>query len=299
MEAASLGFTPEAGVSCENVTCDFSDAYCHVMVHPEELKNCLVALRLLPQDPASASHSCAVWGLVRRVHHSHGAGSQPLLEGLRKECCWGPAGQATQLAGSTRTSTTPSSTCSVRKSSETSSYGPCYSFGPRLGQRGRDPKWPSGSGQSSHQIAQAIQSPSGSQPRPQKLQAGCTGTVRRTDVVAAENAPPAGGKRWLDMNLLPKARWTLQRLCEAIAKEERRQLLGGRPSTEAHPRRSTHLPDREASGRSSLTLDLGRPRSQLLQSFRGGPARRQNSSWCSTRPRGTHPAKRCSSFTNR
>ena len=36
-EAASLGFTPEAGVSCVNVTCDFSDAYCHVLVHLEEL----------------------------------------------------------------------------------------------------------------------------------------------------------------------------------------------------------------------------------------------------------------------
>ena len=42
-EAASLGFTSEAGVSCENVTCDFSDACCHVFVHPEELNNCLVA----------------------------------------------------------------------------------------------------------------------------------------------------------------------------------------------------------------------------------------------------------------
>ena len=40
-EAASLGFTPEASVSCENVTCDFSDAYCHVLVHPEELKKLL------------------------------------------------------------------------------------------------------------------------------------------------------------------------------------------------------------------------------------------------------------------
>ena len=42
-EAASLAFTSEAGVSCENVTHDFSGAYCHVLVHPEELKNCLVA----------------------------------------------------------------------------------------------------------------------------------------------------------------------------------------------------------------------------------------------------------------
>ena len=42
-EAASLGFTTNSGVSCENVTCDFSDAHCHLLVHPEELKNCLVA----------------------------------------------------------------------------------------------------------------------------------------------------------------------------------------------------------------------------------------------------------------
>ena len=36
-EAVSLGFTSKTDVSCENVTCDFSDAYCHVLVHPEEL----------------------------------------------------------------------------------------------------------------------------------------------------------------------------------------------------------------------------------------------------------------------
>ena len=77
--------------------------------------------RLLLLDPTRTLHSCAVWGLVRKVHHSHGAG----LEWLHKLCCWAPAGQAMQLAGSTRTSTTHSSICSVRKSSETSSYGPC------------------------------------------------------------------------------------------------------------------------------------------------------------------------------
>ena len=45
-ELFSEAFTPNSGVSCENVTCDFSDAYCHVLVHPEELKNCLVAAPL-------------------------------------------------------------------------------------------------------------------------------------------------------------------------------------------------------------------------------------------------------------
>ena len=72
-------------------------------------------------------------------------------KGCASNAFWAPARQAMQLAGSTRTSTTLSSTCSVRKSSETSSCGPCYSFGPQrvsrsLGQEGGHPKWPSGWG---------------------------------------------------------------------------------------------------------------------------------------------------------
>ena len=56
-EAASLGFTTNSGVPCENVTCDFSDAYCHVLVHPEELKNCLVAA---PPSPSGSDQNVAL-----------------------------------------------------------------------------------------------------------------------------------------------------------------------------------------------------------------------------------------------
>ena len=56
-EAASLGFTSEAGVSCENVTCDFSDAPCHVLVHREELKNCSVAA---PPSPSGSDQNVAL-----------------------------------------------------------------------------------------------------------------------------------------------------------------------------------------------------------------------------------------------
>ena len=87
-EAASLGFTTNAGVSCENVTCDFSDAYCHVWVRPEELKNCFAwsRLRLLLLGPIKMLRSCVVWVLVRKVLHSRGAASRLLLEQLRKQC---------------------------------------------------------------------------------------------------------------------------------------------------------------------------------------------------------------------
>ena len=56
-EAASLGFTTNSGVSCENVTCDFSDASCPVLVHPEELKNCLVAA---PPSPSGSEQNVAL-----------------------------------------------------------------------------------------------------------------------------------------------------------------------------------------------------------------------------------------------
>ena len=51
-EAASLGFTTNAGVSCENVTCDFSDACCHVLVH-----HCLVAA---PPSPYGSDQNIAL-----------------------------------------------------------------------------------------------------------------------------------------------------------------------------------------------------------------------------------------------
>ena len=73
--------------------------------------------------------------------------------------------------------------------------------------------------------------------------AGGKGTVRHTDL-SVGRAPSAGWKRWLDHESLSQgARWTIQ------------SLWGERQSTEAHPRRSTHLLGRKASGRSGLTLD--------------------------------------------
>ena len=138
------------------------------------------------------------WG-VGSKGAPHGAGSQPLLEGLRKQCCWAPAGQATQLAGSTRTSTTPSSTCSVRKSSETSRYGPCYSFWTAAGFKAA---WAKGDEIQSGQVDRVIvrtrfYKPYGHRQDPSQdrrsFQAGRTGTVRRTDV-AADEATPCGGK---------------------------------------------------------------------------------------------------------
>ena len=57
LEAVSLGFTSKTDVVCENVTCDFSDAYCHVLVHPDELKNCLVAA---PPSPSGSDQEIAM-----------------------------------------------------------------------------------------------------------------------------------------------------------------------------------------------------------------------------------------------
>ena len=80
-EAASLGFTTNSGVSCENVTCDFSDVHCHVLVHPEELKNCLVAA---PPSPSGFDQNVAL--MCRMGFGSKSAVSRPALGRLRKQC---------------------------------------------------------------------------------------------------------------------------------------------------------------------------------------------------------------------
>ena len=85
-EAASLGFTSEAGVSCEKVTCDSSDAYCHVLVPAEELKNCLVAA---PPSPSGSDQNVALtcrMGFGSKGAPLTGAVSRLLLEGLRQLC---------------------------------------------------------------------------------------------------------------------------------------------------------------------------------------------------------------------
>ena len=169
-EAASLGFTSEAGVSCENVTCDFSGACCLVLVHTRRTQELFGRGSAFPFWIRSKRCARVVWVWVRKVHHSRGAESRLLLEGLRKHCWWAPVGRAMQQAESTNFGRpTPQLACDTNAARQ-SIFEPCYSFGPQqdsksLGPKGRGPEWPNGSDWSSHQIFQAIRSLSESQPK--------------------------------------------------------------------------------------------------------------------------------------
>ena len=72
------------------------------------------------------------------------------------------------------------------------------------------------------------------------------------------------GKGGWNMNLLPKARWTIQICCGAIAEEERRlSSLKNRQSTKTHSWWNTQPHDSAAPGGGFFALDcclLGRPR---------------------------------------
>ena len=83
-ESASLRFTTNSGVSCDNVTCDFSDAYCHVLVHAEELKNCLVAappsVALMCRMGFGSKGAPLTWC---RIEGARGRAAQAMLMGAR------------------------------------------------------------------------------------------------------------------------------------------------------------------------------------------------------------------------
>ena len=98
-EAVSLGFTSKTGVSCENVTCDFSDAYCHVLVHPEELKNCLIAAKPSPSGSDQDIALMCRMGLVQKAPRSLGAESQLAALGRAAQAMLGGARWSGHAAG--------------------------------------------------------------------------------------------------------------------------------------------------------------------------------------------------------
>ena len=178
-EAASLAFTPEAGVSCENVTCGFSDACCHVMVHPEELKNCLVAAGQRIALMCRVGFGSKGATLLSARWSGHAAGrikDQHVHRRPPPQLAW--YATAARQAASGRVT--------------------LFDRGGVQGRLGHEIQ----SGQVDRVRARTrLHKPYGHRQNPNQdrrsFQAGCTGTVKRTDV-AVGKAPPAGGKMWLD-----------------------------------------------------------------------------------------------------
>ena len=167
--AASLGFTTNSGVSCENVTCDFR---C--------ILSCLAPRKT--QELFGRGSSFPFWIRSKRCTHvSYGFWFERCTTHVvpYRGCSW--KGCASNVYGRplVRPCSRPNQHINQRptpqfawhtKRSETSSFEPRYSFGPQqgsksLGQRGRGPMWPSGSVWSSYHIFKAIRSRFGSQPK--------------------------------------------------------------------------------------------------------------------------------------
>ena len=195
-EAASLGFTSQAGVSCENVTCDFSDAYCHVLVHPEELKNCLVAA---PLSPSGSDQNVALMCPMGfdskgapltwcRVAAAPGRAAQAVLVGAR----W--SGHA---AGRSNTWMTPQLAWRTHASRQTASNRVTLLVRSRIQSRlGQSDEVQSGQ-MDRFGVRTRFSKPCGHCPNHSQncrcVQARCARTVGRTDV-AFEETPLARGK---------------------------------------------------------------------------------------------------------
>lgn len=82
---------PRPGARSEWVALDFSDAYCHLMVHPSELRNCLVAKPPPPGRPRKRSRRPTVGLMLRMGFGSKGAP----LTWSRVAAALGRMGQAT------------------------------------------------------------------------------------------------------------------------------------------------------------------------------------------------------------
>ena len=264
-----MGFTPEADVSCEKDTCDFSDAYCHVLVHPEELKNCLVAA---PPSPSRSDQNIAL--MCRMGFGSKGA---PLAR-CRVAAALGRAAQAMLLG--------------ARWTGHAAGRINPYIDDPLLNLLGtQKAARQAATGRVNHLDRNGVQGRLGKR---DEIQSGQVGRVRvRTrfykpyghhqdpkelldaPMLRVEKLRRLAGKGGWIVNLFPKARWTIQRLWGATAEEERRRSSLEAGKARKHTRGGTHMPGRKASGRSSLKLDcciFGRSRTQLLQSFRRDPS---------------------------
>ena len=244
LEAVSLGFTSKTDVVCENVTCDFSDAYCHVLVHPDELKNCLVAA---PPSPSGSDQEIAM--MCRMGFGSKGAP----LTWCRIAAALGRAAQAVERRSVvwTRNNTyidDPLLNLLGTQEQRDKQLQAVLLFWTAVGfkvawakgTRSKVAKW------IGLEFTPDFQSQTVTVRIPAK-----TAEAFKQDAQKLLSAPMiplkmlrqlAGKGGWI-MNLLPKARWTIQRLWGAIAEEERRRcsLAAG---TERRPTRGgmrTHL----------------------------------------------------------
>ena len=194
-EAASLGFTTNSGVSCENVTCDFSDAYCRVLVHPEEFKNCLVAA---PPSPSGSDQNVAL--MCRMVFGSKGApltwcriaaalgsAAQAILMGAR----WSghAAGRVNTYIDDPLLNLLGTQTQRDKQLRAVLLFWTAAGFKVAWakGTRSKVAKW------IGLQFAPDFQSHTVT-----VRQAGCARTAGRRDVSSFEEAPPVRGKGWLD-----------------------------------------------------------------------------------------------------
>ena len=241
-EAASWSFTSEAGVSCENVTCDFSDAYCHVLVHPEELKNCLVAA---PPSPSGSAQNVALVCRMGfgskgapltwcRIAAALGRAAQAMLMGAR----WSghAAGRVNTQKDDPHLNLLGTPNAARQAASSRVTLLDRSRIQSRLGQRDEVQR-----GQMDRFGVRTRFSKSyGHCPNPSQncrcVQARCARTVGRTDV-AFEETPPARGKGGWIMNLLPKARWTIQRFWESHRRgRTATQLLEKQANARKHTR---------------------------------------------------------------
>ena len=189
---------------------------------------------------------CVVWGLVQKAPRSLGAESQLLLEGLRKQCWEAPGGLDMQ-AEATRTLTTPSSICLAQEQRDKQLQAVLLSWtaaGFKVawakGTRSKVATW------IGLEFTPDVQSQTVTVRIPAK-----TADAFKQDARKLLSAPMiplkmlrqlAGKGGWI-MNLLPKARWTIQRLWRAIAEEERRRssLAAGNERKPTRGGMRTHL----------------------------------------------------------
>ena len=226
-------------------------------------------LRLLLLDPTKTLH-CAVWSLVRKVHQTPGAGSRLLLEERRPPTRLAWQAKAARQAASSRV--TLLDRCRVQS---------------RLGQRdeiqGGQVDWLEFAPDfSSHTVTIRI---------PAK-----TAGAFKQDAQELLNTPmlPLGklrrlaGKGGWIMNLLPKARWTIQRLWGAIAEEERRRISLEAGEARKHTRGGTRT--RLIARRQVEYAGLLHFWGDQEEIFSVKPVRHQNPSFYSTRPHGVWEA---------
>ena len=221
---------------------------CHVRLFRRMLSCCwctqknsrIVWLRLrLPRlDPIKTLRSCAVWVLVRKVHHSRGAESRLLSEELRKQCWWAPVGQP--CSGSNQHIHTLLNFVGTQTQRDKhlravllfwTAAG--FKVAWAKGTRSKVAKWIGlkfASDFQSHTVTVRIPAKTADA---FKQDAQELLVAPMLPLKKVRRLPGKGG--WI-VNLLPTRRWTIQRFWGAIAEEERRLSSWKAGETRKHTR---------------------------------------------------------------